>query len=192
MTRKRKNPGLTRRDFVRTVAAGAGASAIAAGCARKPPSRWRVLTDEQAELVVAICEQIVPRDQDPGATDAGVVHFIDRQLAGFYAKHRSTYENGLRGVEETSREMFDKGFLGLKWDQQTAVLRALESGKAKGAVWEKESAQTFFRMIRDHTLQGFYGSPRHGGNRNYASYRMLGLEYPALIGQNRYEDSEEG
>jgi len=35
-------------------------------------------------------------------------------------------------------------------------------------------------------MQGFYGSPRHGGNRNYASYKMMGLEYPRLIGQNRY------
>ena len=35
-------------------------------------------------------------------------------------------------------------------------------------------------------MQGFYGSPRHGGNRNYVSYKMLGLEYPRVIGQNRY------
>ena len=35
-------------------------------------------------------------------------------------------------------------------------------------------------------MQGFYGSPRHGGNKDYASYRMLGLDYPNIIGQNRY------
>jgi gluconate 2-dehydrogenase gamma chain len=35
-------------------------------------------------------------------------------------------------------------------------------------------------------MQGFYGSPRHGGNRNYVSYKMLGLEYPVVMGQNRY------
>ena len=35
-------------------------------------------------------------------------------------------------------------------------------------------------------MQGFYGSPRHGGNKDYVSYRMLGLEYPDIIGQNRY------
>ena len=38
-------------------------------------------------------------------------------------------------------------------------------------------------------MQGFYGSPRHGGNRNYASYRMLGLEYPPVLGQNRYRET---
>jgi len=34
-------------------------------------------------------------------------------------------------------------------------------------------------------MQGFYGNPRHGGNRDYASYRMLGLDYPQLVGQDR-------
>jgi len=27
----------------------------------------------------------------------------------------------------------------------------------------------------DHTIQGFYGGPRHGGNRDAVSWRMLGL-----------------
>ena len=35
-------------------------------------------------------------------------------------------------------------------------------------------------------MQSFYGSPRHGGNPDYASYPMLGLEYPHVDGQNRY------
>jgi gluconate 2-dehydrogenase gamma chain len=32
---------------------------------------------------------------------------------------------------------------------------------------------------------GFYGSPRHGGNKDYISYRMLGLDYPLIIGRNK-------
>jgi gluconate 2-dehydrogenase gamma chain len=43
-------------------------------------------------------------------------------------------------------------------------------------------------MVRQHSLQGFYGSPGHGGNREYISYRMLGIDYPKVIGQNRYND----
>jgi gluconate 2-dehydrogenase gamma chain len=35
-------------------------------------------------------------------------------------------------------------------------------------------------------MQGFYGSPRHGGNRDYVSYKMMKLDYPHVIGQNRY------
>jgi gluconate 2-dehydrogenase gamma chain len=30
-------------------------------------------------------------------------------------------------------------------------------------------------MVVDHTMQGFYGSPAHGGNRDEASWKMLGV-----------------
>jgi len=36
-------------------------------------------------------------------------------------------------------------------------------------------------------MQGFYGSPRHGGNKNNVSYKMMRLDYPVIIGQNRYK-----
>ena len=38
------------------------------------------------------------------------------------------------------------------------------------------SAAAFFQMVVDHTMQGFYGSPKHGGNRGEASWKMLGIE----------------
>jgi hypothetical protein len=86
----------------------------------------------------------------------------------------------------------DNRFIALRWNDQTAVLKALESGKPPGQAWQKESARTFFEMVRDHSLQGFYGSPRHGGNRDYVSYRMLKLDYPQIIGQNRYKKQQGG
>jgi len=48
------------------------------------------------------------------------------------------------------------------------------------------SPKKFFDLLLDRTMQGFYGSPRHGGNKNYMSFKMLKLDYPLLIGQNRY------
>jgi len=33
----------------------------------------------------------------------------------------------------------------------------------------------FFQRQVDHMMQGFYGSPRHGGNKNEASWKMLGI-----------------
>jgi gluconate 2-dehydrogenase gamma chain len=36
-------------------------------------------------------------------------------------------------------------------------------------------------------MQGYYGSPIHGGNKDYMSFDMLGLDYPLNIGQNRYQ-----
>ena len=150
------------------------------------PRRWRFFTDAEALLVDAITEQIIPTDQDPGAIYAGVTNFIDRQLAGPYRRYRQAYRAGLAGVQETSRAMFRKPFESLSWDDQTALLKALESGKAPGSTWLGQSSSAFFELIRDHTMQGYYGSPRHGGNRDYVSYRMLKLDYPQVISQNRY------
>jgi gluconate 2-dehydrogenase gamma chain len=172
---------------MKTVAAGLGAAPWI-GRAETRSSPWRFLTPEEAVLVDAVAEQIIPGDEDPGAHEAGVVFFMDRQLAGPYRRFQEEYRAGLAGLNETSREMFNRGFVDLSWEQQTEVLKRLESGKATGTTWRTKSSADFFRMLRDHAMQGFYGSPRHGGNRNYASYRMLQLAYPQIIGQNRYRN----
>ncbi len=152
------------------------------------PSWWRFFSQHESRLVDAIAEQIIPADEDPGAHDAGVVNFIDKQLVGHYQQFAESYRRGLIGVEETAAAMFGSGFLELGWDEQTKVLSALEAGTAPGETWQSESPSAFFRLIRNHTMQGFYGSPRHGGNRGYASYRMLDLDYPQIIGRSRYPE----
>ena len=43
-------------------------------------------------------------------------------------------------------------------------------------------------MIIKHSMQGFYGPPRHGGNKNYISYKIMDLDYPYVVGQNRYRE----
>ena len=45
----------------------------------------------------------------------------------------------------------------------------------------------FFDLVREHTMEGYYGSPRHGGNRDAVSWRMLGLDEPPLRGRAQYD-----
>jgi gluconate 2-dehydrogenase gamma chain len=149
--------------------------------------RWRFFADAEATVVEAIAEQIIPADQDAGATDANVVNYIDRQLASTFEEHQETYRNGIAGIQQTSNIMFGVDFRSLEWSQQTEVLKALENGEARGTIWETQSARSFFQLVRDHTMQGFYGSPRHGGNRNFVSFQMIGIDYPRIVGQNRYK-----
>jgi hypothetical protein len=40
-------------------------------------------TDEEYALVRAVCARLIPTDQDPGATEAGVVDYIDGFLGAF-------------------------------------------------------------------------------------------------------------
>jgi len=190
---KEARGGASRRACLKIMAAAAGGAAAGVGGAaavgrlgRAPEGPWRVLTPDEARLVEAVAEQIVPADRDPGAKEAGVVRYIDRQLDGPHRRFAEKYRRGLRSLVQTSRAQFGKPFEALSWPEQTRLLQALESGKVPQGIWTDPSSRDFFNLLRDHTMQGFYGSPRHGGNRNYASYKMLGLEYPRVIGQNRY------
>lgn len=134
-----------------------------------------VLTTHQTEILGALAEQIVPTDADPGARDAGVVQYIDRVLAGNQASKQPLYAAGLEGVDQTSRLMFGRDFVQLSFQEQTSVLKAIEKGHAAAEIWKTVSSQEFFRMLWNHVLEGFYGPPEEGGNKNYASWKMLGF-----------------
>ena len=75
-----------------------------------------------------------------------------------------------------------------KWGNRFSIVgEKMERGELAIDRWKDISQSEFFEMILRHTMQGFYGSPRHGGNKNYVSYRMMKVDFPLLIGQNRYE-----
>jgi gluconate 2-dehydrogenase gamma chain len=164
---------MTRRFFLRA----SSATLLAAPLFPAMPilgGAWRFFTDAEAEAVVALCERIIPADRDPGAAWAGVVYFIDRKLAGYYHRHQALFRLGIQGVNESSRNLFGKPFVNLASNEQDDLLRKLESGQAPGEIWKQASAPEFFNLLVEHTIQGFYGGPRHGGNRDAISWRMLG------------------
>ena len=167
------------------LAAGTGGAFLLTHRHRAVPARQRFFDDREAALLIAICERIIPRDDAPGATDAGVIHFIDRQLRGAHARHQTAYRRGLAAFAQTCLAVTRAAFADLAAEPQDEFLRLLESGKAPRAGWSDPSPQEFFRLVVEHTMQGFYGPPHHGGNRGYASYRMLGLDYPQIAGRNR-------
>jgi gluconate 2-dehydrogenase gamma chain len=161
---------------------GAGVSAAVTGsligCAPRSPAAgpWRFFTSTEARTVDAVCEVLIPADRDPGAKAAGVVNYIDIQLTKAFRRYRQTYRKGLAEVDSTSRAKFDKPFVDLPAGQQTQVLQTVE-----------QNARPFFELILAHTRQGFYGDPRHGGNRNRASWKMVGLPYPPVRGRRHDE-----
>jgi len=116
-----------------------------------------------------------------------VVNFIDLQLVGYLKRHQKSYREGLAGVDQTSLALHRARFAELAVEKQLAVLAALEKNEAPGDVWKRRSARNFFDLVVNHTLQGFYGDPRHGGNREGASWKMLGLPYPPIRGRQQYD-----
>jgi gluconate 2-dehydrogenase gamma chain len=170
---------ITRRAFLHA----SSVTLLAAPLVRLPyfwESSHRYFTDSEAVTVNAMCERIIPADEDPGADWAGVIEFIDRKLVGYHRRYQSLYRVGLKGVSESCITLFKKEFIGLTHAQQDELLRRLESNQAPGAVWSQVSARDFFNRLVEHTLEGFYGGPRHGGNRDAVSWHMLGLPTPPM------------
>ena len=180
-----KSNKFTRRSFVKLAAVGTGSFCLLPACSG-PDSTWRFFTDAEALLVDAIAEQIIPSDEWPGGRDSGVTNFIDKQLVGPYTRFQSVYRKGIAAIQESCRSLHNRKFDELTWNEQTAFLENMEAGKMKEPVWSGGFDEEFFGLVRDHSMQAYYGSPRHGGNKNNLSYKMMKLDYPLIIGQNRY------
>ncbi len=170
---------LSRRRFLQ-VAATAAASSSFLGC-RGTNGPWRFFTPAEARTVEALCEQIVPADQDPGATEAGTIHYIDAQLVAHFQKFQSVYRSGLAALNAASRSSLGHPFADLPFVQQTAFLHHLP-----------DFLQPFFDLVIAHTMQGFYGDARHLGNRDDLSWRMLGVPVIPIRGRVQYQLPSKG
>jgi gluconate 2-dehydrogenase gamma chain len=143
----------------------------------------RFFTEAEAKVVAAACERIFPSDANgPGAGEAGVVIYIDRQLAGPYGRDKFRYakapwtesvpEHGYQG-KATPREIYRnaitqlEGFAGLTPEQQDEKLRGIES-------------TLFFRMLRQHTIEGMFCDPHHGGNAEMIGWQLIGYPGPRM------------
>lgn len=218
------NNTLDRRRFLMALAAtgtvGAAAAATLAGnaggsqtvkggapwtegMADAPPgvsgTGYVYFTAAEAAFIEAAVERLIPADPvGPGAVEAGVPVFIDRQLAGPYGRGDHFFLGGPwpEGVPEqgyqsryTPAQLYRaaipaidryvgaayKGaaFTGLAAGDQDDVLKALEDGKAYlgGGV----DAQAFFSMLLQNTKEGYFSDPIYGGNRDMGAWKMIGF-----------------
>jgi gluconate 2-dehydrogenase gamma chain len=132
------------------------------------------LNAENAATVVAFTERLMPgAPGKPGATDAGVLNYIDLALAGAYADQQDFYRRGLASLDAYCRSLHKQPFAQLSSAQQDEVIKSLESGKAAGFTWP--TAQAFFNTVRTHTMEGMFADPVYGGNKDFAGWRLVGF-----------------
>jgi gluconate 2-dehydrogenase gamma chain len=165
---------LTRRQF--TLAGALTGAAAVIGCRGSKAANWEFLSDTHARTLSALCDQIIPADDFPSASQAGVVTYIDNQLARHYRRHRAAYRDGLDKIDSIARQRFGLAFPDATPAQQLQIVLDVE-----------KQHPDFFDLVREHTMEGYYGSPRHGGNRDAISWRMLGLDEPPLRGRAQYD-----
>ena len=177
----------------------APASAPAAAASNEPDTML-LLTATEAAFVSAAVDSFIPADQlSPSGTDCGLVVFIDRTLASEWGGGAKMYRSGPyhKGKPEqgyqlalTPRQFFQTGIAEANaWSRKTygkeldqlapadrvAALKAMEDGKAQ---FNGVPSRAFFNMLLSMAMQGFFADPAYGGNRNAASWKMLG--FPGL------------
>ena len=143
----------------------------------------RFFTEDEARVVAAATERIFPSDESgPGAREAGVVIYIDRQLAGPWGRDQYRYTQGpfLTGApdlgyqgKESPAEIYRaglkqlQGFDRLSAEQQDTKLKEIESTH-------------FFNLLRRNTIEGMFCDPMHGGNVDLIGWQMIGFPGPQM------------
>ena len=178
----------SRRNFLKTAAAGAGAVAansvapLASAKAAEPMQMSMPASEQhgaffnadEAAAVAAFAERIFPgAPGKPGARDADVLNYVDLALAGAYSDLQEFYRHGLNQLDAHCRTTYGRPFARLDAKQQDEVVAALETGRAPEFTWP--SARAFFETLRTHTIEGMFADPIYGGNKDFAGWKLIGF-----------------
>jgi len=148
----------------------------------------RFFDESEVLIVAAAASRIFPTDDSgPGAREAGVAIYIDRQLAGPYGRDRYRYtqgpfedappEFGYQG-KAAPREIYREGLKNLKGfdrlapEEQDKHLQQIESS-------------LFFSLLRQHTIEGMFSDPIHRGNTDMIGWQLIGFPGPRM---SNYDD----
>jgi len=205
--------GVTRRDLLATAAllittSGASARVITKVLPWKPneaypvtpiqPGGYLFFTTDEAAVVEAFAARLIPADElGPGAREAGVTTFIDRQLTGPYGGHdwlymegpfsknplptqglqseltpRQQYRNGIAALEAYCKATFNRSFTQLDAAEQDRLIGGLEKGEVQ---LPNFSSKMLFNAIYTNTVEGFFADPIYGGNRDMVGWKLVGF-----------------
>ena len=168
---------------------------------------WTWFTEAEAAFITAAVARLIPADDlGPGALEAGVPTFIDRQLAGAYGRGERWYMQGpwapglptqgyqtrltpaglyraaIKAIDAAVvRESRGGSFARLAANDQDAFLQRLEKGDV---ALDGLDAKAFFAQLLQNTMEGFWSDPIYGGNKDMAGWKLIG--FPGA----RYDNTE--
>jgi gluconate 2-dehydrogenase gamma chain len=162
-----------------------------------PLGAWQFFTSEEGSTVEAIVDRLIPADAlSAGGKDVGCAVYIDRQLAGPYGHFGGWYMKGpfqrgtpqqgeqsevtfaeryrkaLAALDDYCRQALGKRFADLSNEPKDQIIKELEEDKLKLG---ETSGKDFFKQILGDTQQGFFADPIYGGNKDMASWKMIGF-----------------
>ena len=96
-----------------------------------------------------VCDRIIPTDETPGATAAGVPRFIDHMLGAWYEEsERRRVVTGLQELDGLSRSRVSRPFVEAAPAQQDSLLRELDAARTR----------SWFATVKYLTIWGYYTS----------------------------------
>lgn len=182
----------SRRVFVhRLTFMGGGVVLLGAGCKQqKPPappppaatppqalvSSHKTFTNDEWATLSAAVDRVLPKDEDPGALEAGVPEYIDRMLQTPQMEQmRKNFVPGVAALERRAQKMFKTSFAKATPAQQDELLTLFKNSP------ENTGEARWYEMLVVLTLEGFLGDPSYGGNQGEVGWKLVGFQ---LVGRN--------
>lgn len=162
-----------------------------------PAQRYDFFSGPEAAFIEAAAARMIPKDElGPGALEAGVPIFIDRQLAGDFGKGATWYMQGpwdaglptqgyqsrytpaqmyraaIAAVDKATQNASNNTFAKLSGEDQDAFLKRLASGDQQ---LEGVDAKAWFKLLLQNVMEGFFSDPIYGGNRDMAGWKLIGF-----------------
>ena len=140
----------------------------------------------EARTAAAIFERLFPGDGDGfGATEIGVVTYVDRALAGAAADRTETYRLGFVALDRAAREAHGTDFFGCTPAEQDALLAAMEQGGLPRFAIPPQ--REFFDLLVAHCQEGLFADPAYGGNKEMLGWKFL--RHPGVWVDNSAEEN---
>jgi gluconate 2-dehydrogenase gamma chain len=149
----------------------------------------RFFSQAEALIVAAAASRIFPSDDSgPGAREAGVVIYIDRQLAGPWGRDMRRYRQGPFDddappelgyqSQATPQEVYRRALKDLKgFNQLTPAEQDLKLTQIEDSL--------FFALLHRNTIEGMFSDPLHGGNVDMVGWQLIGFPGPRM---SNYDD----
>lgn len=186
---------MDRRNALKTagVLAGAGLAmpsllSLLQACKNTPRLEWQPLffTEEEARLVGALADAILPRTGTPGALDVKADLFIDTLVAKAYPPDGQEYfRSELERFDAGCRAEHGVGFADLDPDSRMAVLMRAEeeAGRFNRGVWGtavgEQKPVGFYRSFKSLAIWAYFSSGEIG--ENVLSYDPIPGAYHGCI-----------
>ncbi len=141
------------------------------------PVAGRVLAAREWKTLDALVSRILPSDDGPGAREAGVVAFIDRQLSSPpLAVLAPVVVELAKRIDLHAEKVHGRAYADLPHADQDAILTKLSRAELSLSLPERP----LYEALHSLTLEGFLSDPNHGGNLEQVGWKYVRFAEPVL------------